>query len=187
MAAQIIIITSVLYVLSVVLKWSCCNACVVSKFNLNSCIMTLAQRLEVTAFVCFLSSLPGFQFLHLLVPPSVLPILVVLGGKCDLSTAYAVIVKDMLLTVTGHCSLGTGWHTLITHVTNDAVLNATELLRTNTQTCSWVMSAQWHKGRWCNENTIKANPKTHKQSVILTDFVPDVTSKECTNSNVQSH
>lgn len=39
---------------------------------------------------------------------------------CVLSTACAIALKDTLLTATGHCSPGAGWHTLM----NDAALAA---------------------------------------------------------------
>lgn len=38
--------------------------------------------------------------------------------QCVLSTTCAIMFKDTLLTAMGHCSLGTGWHTLM----NDAAL-----------------------------------------------------------------
>lgn len=38
--------------------------------------------------------------------------------QCVLSTACAIMLKDTLLTAKGHCSPGTGWHTLM----NDAAL-----------------------------------------------------------------
>lgn len=40
--------------------------------------------------------------------------------QCVLTTACAIALKDMQLTATGHCSPGTGWHTLM----NDAALAA---------------------------------------------------------------